>query len=45
MQQKDEKQFREVLNRLRIGELTDSDNSLFMSVIVKKSDSHYVSDA
>ena len=44
MQQKDEKQFCEVLNRLRIGELTDSDNALFMSRIVKKSDSH-VSDA
>ena len=43
--QKDEKQFCEVLNRLRIGELTDSDNVLFMSRIVNKSDSHYVSDA
>ena len=42
---KDEKQFCEVLNRLRIGELTDSDNALFMSRIVKKSDSHYISDA
>ena len=38
-------EFCEVLNRLRIGELTDSDNALFMSRIVKKSDSHYVSDA
>ena len=42
MHQKDEKQFCEVLNRLRIGELMESDNALFMSRIVKKSDSHYV---
>ena len=36
MHQKDEKQFCEVLNRLRIGELMESDNALFMSRIVKK---------
>ena len=45
MHQKDEKQFCEVLNRLRIGELMESDNELFMSRIVKKSDAHYVPDA
>ena len=45
MHQKDEKQFCEVLNRLRIGELTESGNALFMSRIVKKSDAHYVPDA
>ena len=45
MHQKDEKQFCEVLNRLRIGELMESDNILFMSRIVRKSDAHYVPDA
>ena len=45
MEQKNEKQFCEVLNRLRIEELTDSDNALFMSGTVKESHSCYVSDA
>ena len=45
MCQKGEKQFCKVLNRLRIGELTESDNALFMSRIEKKSDAHYVPDA
>ena len=45
MHQRGEKQFCEVLNRLRIGYLIESDNSIFESRIVKRTDDNYVSNA
>ena len=45
MCQRGEKQFCEMLNRLRTGDLIESDNSIFESGIVKRTDDSYVSNA
>ena len=43
--QRGEKLFCEVLNRLRIADLTEENNAVFESHIVKKTDSHYLPEA
>ena len=43
--QRGEKLFCEVLNRLRTADLTEEDNAVFESRIVKKTDSHYLPEA
>ena len=45
MHQRGEKLFCEVLNRLRTDDLTEEDNAVFESCIVKKTDSHYLPEA
>ena len=45
MHQRGEKLFCEVLNRLRTNDLTEEDNAVFESCIVKKTDSHYLPEA
>ena len=45
MRQRGEKEFCETLNRLRVGQLTKSDNDFFSSKIIKKTDEGYVSYA
>ena len=45
MHQRDKKLFCEVLNRLRMDDLTEEDNAVFEYRIVKKTDSHYMSEA
>ena len=45
MHQRGEKIFCEVLNRLRTDDLTEEDNAVFESHIVKKTDSHYLPEA
>ena len=43
--QRGEKLFCEVFNRLRTADLTEEDNAVFESHIVKKTDSHYLPEA
>ena len=45
MPQRGEKLFCEVLKRLRTDDLTEEDNAVFESHIVKKTDSHYLPEA
>ena len=45
MHQRGEKQFCEVLNRLRTGDLIESDNAIFESRIVRRTDHDYTSNA
>ena len=45
MCQRGEKLFCEVLNRLKTDDLTEEDNTVFESRIVKKTDSHYLPEA
>ena len=44
MRQRGEKQFCETLNRLRLGQLTNSDNDFFISKTIKKTDLKYKSN-
>ena len=45
MHQRGEKLFCQVLNRMRTADLTEEDNAVFESHIVKKADSHYLPEA
>ena len=45
MRQRGEKEFCEILNRLRTGNLTENDNSVFVSRTVQRTDINYISSA
>ena len=45
MQQRDEKKFCEILNRLRTGDSIQEDHEIFESRTVRRTDDHYLSQA